>query len=383
MYVLDKYCSLVTARWHIRDLAHSRELARLQAHSAILAPDDRLLTLDPLLSSNAMAKYFAAVTFNQKQITPQIDYKALKVLADAYQPGVIFSSAVSPISSQLIDYNALYDIASNTSTETHLITDISEIAGLLATNIVPKASSPFLHAKIVITNTRGSLRGPPGALIYFRCHVPVKRVDSKTHSASTLVSTSRPSSRTKSKPTMWDLESAINYSVFPGHQGGPHNHAITAVAVALGQVLTPGFKEYQGLVLENTRAMAEKLSSDGLRCGLRGAEGAYTDRAGVGIDEKSNIDVERVRKVLNVVGVVCGIGRATEGGSELRMGTLAMTTRGLRPDDFRRVGDLIRRAIIIAKEMADGNDERRLYESENILGLRRKAEDWMVTFPLL
>ena len=207
---------------------------------------------------------------------------------------------------------------------------------------------------------------------------------------------------------MYDLENPINASVFPGHQGGPHNHTITALAVALKQAQSPEFKEYQRTVLLNAKALADRLGGPKESGGL-----GYTVVSGdtenhlVLIDLKSKgIDGARVERVLELVGVasnkntVPGDKSAMKPGG-LRMGSPAMTTRGFQPEDFTRVAEIVDRAVIIAqkvdraaKEAAEkdgksagtvksflaylGNGE----EHSEIVQLRREVEEWVATFNL-
>merc|ERR1712061_307284 len=103
-----------------------------------------------------------------------------------------------------------------------MLFDMAHISGLVAAGVIP---SPFPHSDIVTTTTHKSLRGPRGAMIFYR--KGVRKVDKKGNKE------------------MYDLEGPINASVFPGHQGGPHNHTITALAVALQQASTKEFKDYQ------------------------------------------------------------------------------------------------------------------------------------------
>merc|ERR1712028_328952 len=113
----------------------------------------------------------------------------------------------------------------------YLLADMAHISGLVAAGVVP---SPFEYADVVTTTTHKSLRGPRGAMIFFR---KGQRGADK-----------------KGNPIMFDLESKINAAVFPGLQGGPHNHTITALAVALKQAQSSEFKAYQEQVLKNAQA---------------------------------------------------------------------------------------------------------------------------------
>lgn len=162
----------------------------------------------------------------------------------------------------------------------------------------------------------------------------------------------------KGKEELYDLEGPINSSVFPGHQGGPHNHTITALAVALQQAQQPVFRDYQQQVLANAKAFASRLGDDKARGGHGYAVvSGGTDNHLVLIDLKpAGIDGARVERVLELVGVAANkntvpgdISAMKPGG--LRMGTPAMTTRGFMETDFERVADVVHRAVGIAKRL--------------------------------
>jgi len=208
---------------------------------------------------------------------------------------------------------------------------------------------------------------------------------------------------------MWDLEDKINASVFPGHQGGPHNHTITALAVALKQAQSPEFRAYQEAVLANAKAFAKRLgdSKDKGGLGYTIVSGG-TDNHLVLLDLKpQGVDGARVERVLELVGVasnkntVPGDKSALKPGG-LRMGTPAMTTRGFQPDDFVRVADVVNRAVTITQrlsksaiEAAEKRERKNpasvkafmefLGEGEDqreIVQLRSEVESWVGTFSL-
>merc|ERR1712226_377501 len=140
--------------------------------------------------------------------------------------------------SRLIDYARMRSIADKCGAI--LLADMAHISGLVVGGTVP---SPFEFADIVTTTTHKSLRGPRGAMIFFR---KGQRGTDK-----------------KGNPIMYDLEEKINAAVFPGLQGGPHNQSITALAVALKQGMSPEFRLYQEQVMKNAKALGESLHSRG------------------------------------------------------------------------------------------------------------------------
>jgi len=260
-----------------------------------------------------------------------IDYDKLQDLATLYRPKIIIAGTSAY--SRLLDYDRFRKISDNVGA--YLLSDMAHISGLVAAGVIP---SPFPYSDVVTTTTHKSLRGPRGAMIFFRRGV--RRKDKA------------------GKEEMYDLEGPINASVFPGHQGGPHNHTITALAVALKQAQDPVFKEYQRTVITNAKALAARLGNSKDRGGHGySIVSGGTDNHLVLIDLKpAGIDGARVERVLELVGVasnkntVPGDVSAMKPGG-LRMGTPAMTSRGFAVSDFERVGDIVHRAVVIAKKL--------------------------------
>jgi glycine hydroxymethyltransferase len=210
-----------------------------------------------------------------------------------------------------------------------LLSDMAHISGLVSAGVIP---SPFDHSDIVTTTTHKSLRGPRGAMIFFR--KGVRSIDSKKGG----------------EKVMYDLENRVNFSVFPGSQGGPHNHTIAALATALKQANTPEFKAYQKQVLKNCVALADTLKTKGYSL-----VGGGTDNHLVLVDlmKTRDIDVARVERILEIANVATNkntipgdVSAMTPGG--IRMGTPALTSRGFVEKDFVAVADFFDRAVTIA-----------------------------------
>ncbi|KAF2495620.1 glycine hydroxymethyltransferase [Lophium mytilinum] len=381
--------------WGVNVQPLSGSPANLYAYSALLNVHDRIMGLDlphgghlshgyqiPSKKISAISKYFETLPYRLDEKTGLIDYDKLEDMATLYRPKIIIAGTSAY--SRLIDYERMRKIADKVGS--YLLSDMAHISGLVAARVIP---SPFLQSDVVTTTTHKSLRGPRGAMIFYR--KGVRRVDKK------------------GVEEKWDLEGPINASVFPGHQGGPHNHTITALAVALQQAQSPEFKEYQKTVLENAKALADRLGSPKEKGGLGyNVVSGGTDNHLVLVDLKDRgVDGARVERVLELVGVasnkntVPGDKSAMKPGG-LRMGSPAMTTRGFQPDDFRRVADVVHRAVSItqkldkaAKEQAEQQKRKNpgsvnafkefLGEGEDvteIIQLRREVEDWVGTFSL-
>jgi glycine hydroxymethyltransferase len=370
--------------------------ANLYVYSALLNTHDRIMGLDlphgghlshgyqtPTKKISAISKYFETVPYRLDESTGYIDYNKLEELATIYRPKIIVAGASAY--SRLIDYQRMREICDKVGA--YLLADIAHISGMVAAKVLP---GPYAFADIVTTTSHKSLRGPRGAMIFYR--KGVRRQNPKTK-----------------EDEFYDLESPINNSVFPGHQGGPHNHTITALAVALKQTQSPDFHAYQSQVLANAKAFAKRLSEPKGKGGL-GYQlvSGGTDNHLVLADLKpQGIDGGRVERILELVGVAANKNTVPGDRSALvpgglRMGTPAMTTRGFNEDDFVRVADVVDRAVTIAsridkaarkaaEEKGEKNPGRlKLFlehlgngETEpEIVQLRSEVEDWVGTYPL-
>ena len=361
-----------------------------------MQPHDRLMGLDlphgghlshgyqtPTKKISYVSKFFETLPYRLDESTGYIDYEKLEEMALLYRPKIIIAGASAY--SRNIDYARMRAICDKVNA--YLMSDMAHISGMVAAQVVP---GPFTHSDIVTTTSHKSLRGPRGAIIFFRRGI--RRTNPKTK-----------------EDEMYNLENPINASVFPGHQGGPHNHTIAALAVALKQAQAPEFRAYQERVLANSRALARRLSEPKGKGGLGySLVSGGTDNHLVLADLKpQGIDGGRVERVLELVGVAANKNTVpgdksalTPGG--LRMGTPAMTTRGFGEDDFSRVADIVDRAVAIAvrvnKAARSAAEERgdkspgklknfleHLGSGETdaeIVQLRSEVADWVSTYPL-
>jgi glycine hydroxymethyltransferase len=368
------------AKWGVNVQPLSGSPANLYAYSAVCKPHDRIMGLDlphgghlshgyqtPSKKISKVSEYFETLPYRLDPATGLIDYENLEKLAELYRPKIIVAGATAY--SRFIDYPRMKAIAEKYGA--YLMADIAHLSGMIAAGVIP---SPFNYADIVTTTTHKSLRGPRGAMIFFRKGV---RSVSK-----------------KGQEIKYDLESSINASVFPGHQGGPHNHTITALAVALKQAKTLEFKEYQQRVLENAKALSDKLQSLG---GYEIVSGG-TDNHLVLVDLKpKKIDGARVERVLELTNIITnkntvpGDKSAMKPGG-LRLGSPAMTTRGMDKESFERIAELLDRGVEVArmvdgkvggtkmKEFFDGLGDGENFEE--IAQLRNEVARWAGTFPV-
>jgi len=323
-------------KWGVNVQSLSGSPSNFQVYTGLLKPHDRIMGLDlphgghlshgfqtDTKKISAVSTFFESMPYRLNEATGIIDYDACETLAKAFRPKLIIAGASAY--SRLYDYPRMKAIAE--SVGAYLLADMAHISGLVAAGIIP---SPFDQADVVTTTTHKSLRGPRGAMIFFR--KGQKGVDKKGN------------------PVMYDLEDKINFAVFPGLQGGPHNHTIAGLAVALKQAASPEFKAYQTQVMANMQAMTGRLKKHGIELVSGGTDNhlVLCDLRGM------DIDGARVERVLELAHIACNkntvpgdVSAMVPGG--LRLGTPALTTRGFVEADFEKVADLVVKGIHIAK----------------------------------
>lgn len=306
------------------------------------------------------------------QVNPEtglIDYDRLEENARLFHPRLVIAG--TSCYSRNLDYSRLRKIAGENGA--YLLADMAHISGLVAAGVVP---SPFEYCDVVSTTTHKTLRGCRAGVIFYR--KGVRSVDAKT-----------------GKETLYNLESLINQAVFPGLQGGPHNHAIAGVAVALKQALTPEFKTYQLQVLANCRALAATLMEKGYKVVTGGSDNHL-----ILIDLRSNgTDGGRAEKVLEACAIACNKNtcpgdKSALRPSGLRLGSPALTSRGLLENDFHKVGEFIHQGIEVTLEIQRNmNPKATLKEFKDELSqnekyrlrineIRKEVEDFAGKFPM-
>ncbi|KAJ3096157.1 Serine hydroxymethyltransferase, cytosolic [Phlyctochytrium planicorne] len=312
--------------------------ANLYVYQALMKPHERLMGLDlphgghlshgfqtDTKKISAVSVYFESMPYRLNEQTGIVDYDMLQKTASIYRPKVLIAGASAYPRNW--DYAKMKKVAD--SVNAYLLADMAHISGPVAAGLLP---SPFEFADIVTTTTHKTLRGPRGAMIFYR--KGVRSVDKK------------------GKEIMYDLENPINASVFPGHQGGPHNHTITALAVALKQAQSQEFKDYQVQVLKNAKKLEESFKKLGYDLVADG-----TDTHLLLLDlRKKKIDGARVERILELANIAAN--KNTVPGDKsaliphgLRMGSPAMTSRGLVEADFDKIASFVDRAIKIAIEV--------------------------------
>lgn len=294
---------------------------------------------------SATSIFFESMPYRLNESTGLIDYDALEKNAALFRPQLIIAGTSAY--SRILDYSRFRKICDANSAV--LMADMAHISGLVAAGVLP---SPFEFADVVTTTTHKSLRGPRGAMIFYR----------KTD-------------RTTGKPT--DLQERIDFSVFPGLQGGPHNHTIAALAAALKLCTEPEYKEYQQRVVSNAKALAKSLESLKYRIVSGG-----TDNHLILVDVKGThgVDGARCERVLELAALITNKNTVPGDTSALipggiRLGTPAFTTRGATEEDFAKVAEFIDRAVKIAQVIVKGlGEKKKLAEFKQHLDVKSDEE---------
>ena len=329
---------------HANVQPHSGSQANFAVYTAVLQPGDKILAMN--LShgghlthghpANFSGKLYKVVAYGVREDDQRIDYDALAAVALAEKPKMITVGASAY--SRIIDFARMGEIAR--SAGAFMFADIAHIAGLVATGHHP---SPFPHADFVTTTTHKTLRGPRGGLILCRA----------AHAK------------------------AIDSAVFPGGQGGPLMHVIAAKAVCLGECLKPEFKAYSEQVLRNSRALAAAMAARGYRIVSGG-----TDNHLFLVDLRANfpdLTAKKAQETLDLAHITCNKNtvpfetRSPFQASGLRLGSPAVTTRGMREAEMEEIAgciDTVIRGIGTAGE------------AEAIAAAKARVKTLVARFPL-
>jgi glycine hydroxymethyltransferase len=300
---------------HANVQPHSGAQANTSVYFAVLRPGDLIMGMSlshgghlthghPLSISGS---YFETVQYEVDPETEQINYESVADMARKHKPKLIVAGASAY--PRTIDFQKFADIAHEVGA--YLMTDVAHIAGLIVTGLHP---SPIPHADFVTTTTHKTLRGPRGGLIL--CN----KANAKT----------------------------IDRAVFPGIQGGPLMHVIAAKAVAFHEALQPSFKEYQQQVVANAKKLAQVLAEKGLRIVSGG-----TDNHLLLVDMRPiKITGKKAEKILDDIGITVNKNTIPFDPekpfitSGIRIGTPAITTRGMKESDMEELGSYLYEALI-------------------------------------
>ncbi len=334
---------------HVNVQPHSGAQANMAVYMAVLKPGDTMLGMDlshgghlshghPL---NYSGKEFNVIPYGVDRETETIDYDRVRELALEHRPKLIVCGASAY--PRVIDFERMRRIADEAGAL--LMADIAHIAGLVAAGLHP---SPVPHCHFVTTTTHKTLRGPRGGMIM----------------------------------TTAEFAQAIDKAVFPGVQGGPLMHVIAAKAVALAEALTPEWKAYQRRIVENARVLCDEVAARGWRI-VSGGTDNHLFLIDLGTDFISGKKAERWLETAGITvnkNTVPFDTRKPYIASGLRIGTPAVTTRGMGPGEMKVIADLIDR-VLHSEE--DKNDPASLAAfQEKMAGIRREVEALTARFPL-
>jgi glycine hydroxymethyltransferase len=331
-------CSLFGAE-HANVQPHSGAQANMAVYFAALRPEDRILGMDLAHGGhlthgsqvNFSGRWFSAVSYGVDPETEQIDYDAVAAIAERERPKLIVAGASSY--PRLVDFARFRTIAD--SVGAYLLVDMAHIAGLVAAGLHP---NPVPHAHYVSSTTHKTLRGPRGGFIL----------------------------------CPRQFATAIDKAVFPGLQGGPLMHVIAAKAVAFKEAGTPAFRHYQQQVVANAQALARALKERGFRL-----VGGGTDTHMLLVDLRDKgLTGREAEEILDSVGITVNKNaipfdpEKPSVTSGIRVGTPAVTTRGMGPAEMEQIAELIEQAL------SASGDEGRLAR------IRAKVRELCRAFPL-
>lgn len=317
---------------------HSGSSANMAVYRALVSHGDKVMGMN--LSHGGHLTHghpinfsgldYEIVSYNVNEKTGMIDYDEVEQLAIKEKPKMIIAGCSAY--SRIIDFKRFREIADKCGA--YLMVDMAHIAGLVAAGLHP---SPIPYADVVTSTTHKTLRGPRGGIILTNNEEIIKKV---------------------------------NKVIFPGIQGGPLMHVIAAKAQCFYEALQPEFKEYQKQVIKNMKAMSDYLKSKGVKVISDG-----TDNHLILVDVKSSFDLsgKKAEKILDEIHITCNkntIPFDTESPfitSGIRIGSPAMTTRGLKEEEFKLIGEIIYKSL----SNVDDKDIQKEFKKE-VLELTKK-----------
>lgn len=295
---------------HVNVQPHSGSQANFGVYFALLEPGDTIMGMNLSHGGhlthgspvNVSGKYFNIIPYGVDAETGRIDYDEMRKIAQEHKPKMIIGGGSAY--SRQIDFKTMADIAHEVGAI--FMVDMAHFAGLVAAGLHP---NPVEYADIVTTTTHKTLRGPRGGMIMCK----------------------------------EEYAKAIDKSIFPGIQGGPLMHVIAAKAVAFGEALQPEFKEYAKQVIVNAQTLAETLQREGFTIVSGGTDThvLLVDLRTVGLTGKV------AEHVLDEVGITCNKNtipfdpESPFVTSGIRLGTPALTTRGLNAEDMKEIASII------------------------------------------
>lgn len=324
---------------HANVQPHSGSQANTAVYFSVLKPGDKIFTMDLAHGghlthghkANFSGRFYDVTHYGVSPDDECIDYAELEKTARELKPALITVGASAY--SRVIDFERMGKLAREVGA--YLFVDMAHIAGLVAAGVHP---SPVPHADFVTSTTHKSLRGPRGGIILCKAEF-AKKIDSQ---------------------------------VFPGIQGGPLMHVIAAKAACFGEALKPAFKEYQKQVVKNAQAIAARLAHHGFRICSDGTDNhvMLVDLRPKGLNgSEASLALDEAGITVNKNGIPFDTGSPMK-PSGIRIGTPAVTTRGMKEKDVEQIADFI------AEALADHTNEEKLH------AIRDKVFAFNRAFPL-
>ncbi|XP_076167382.1 serine hydroxymethyl transferase isoform X2 [Ptiloglossa arizonensis] len=363
--------------WGCNVQPYSGSPANFAVYTGLIEPNGRLMGLDlpdgghlthgfftATKKISATSIFFESMPYKVDIKTGLIDYDDLAYTAKLFKPKIIIAGI--SCYSRCLDYKRFKEIADENNA--YLFSDMAHISGLVAAGLIP---SPFEYSDVVSTTTHKTLRGPRAGVIFFRKGVrSIKKTGEKV---------------------MYDIENKINQAVFPGLQGGPHNHAIAGIATAMKQTKSPEFLEYQKQVVVNAKRLCSGLQKCGYKISTDG-----TDIHLLLVDlQSTGITGAKAEKILESISIACNKNtvpgdKSALNPSGIRFGTPALTTRGFVEEDIDKVVKFIDEGLLLAKEITNISgpkfvDFKRVLSTdtrikENIAALKEEVETFSKQF---
>ncbi len=318
--------------WGVNVQALSGSAANLAVYYALLEPGDTVMGLNLFFgghlthgaNANFSARLFrsAPYTLNREGF---LDYDAIRKQARKEKPKMIIAGITAY--PRTVDFKKFAAIAKEVNA--YLLADIAHLAGLVAAGVHP---SPFPHADVVTTTTHKTLRGPRGALIFSRNNQMKKTKSGKEIS----------------------IAAAIDKAVFPGVQGGPHDNQTAAIAVALGEAMTPSFKKYGHQIVKNAKALAYELTRLRFNLVSGGTDNhlMLVDLTNLGLSGREAQDRLEKNGIIVNRNTVPYDQRSPFDPSGIRIGTPALTSRGMKEAEMKKVAELMRAVLMMNSDAA-------------------------------
>lgn len=348
--------------WGVNVQSYSGSTANFAVFTGLLKPGQRIMGLD-LPSGGHLTHGYAtptkkisnsAIYFESKPYIVGtnflIDFQELERRADEFKPNLIIVGASAY--PRDFDYKRFREIADKHGA--YLMADIAHISGLVASKLL---KDPFKYCDVVTTTTHKTLRGPRGALIFYKNH----------------------------------LKEQIDFAVFPSSQGGPHNNTIAAIAVALNQVSTQEFIDYSIQVIKNAKTLAKALQNHGFEIITDG-----TDNHLLLVNLKTKgITGSKFEKIAEMCNVsvnknTIATDKSALNPSGIRLGTPAMTSRGFEEQDFKYVADIINEICNLVIKIQKKSPSIKLVDfvkttefyKDDINNIKKKVVKYCSKFPL-